>query len=574
MKLVVLKSGNDKVLYIQKTFRKNGKVSTRTVKTCGKLSELEKIYDDPIAYFKEEAIKLTEEDKRNSHKTTISFGTRERLSSDDPVVKNIGYLFLRKIFRGLGLDKIVKKISSEHKFEYDLESVLEHLIYSRIITPGSKLSTYEDRKDYVESGEFELHHIYRALSVLNEYFDYIQAEVYKNSHKLVRRNKHILYFDCSNFYFEIEQEDEFRRYGVSKEHRPNPIVQMGLFMDGNGIPLAFDLNPGNTNEQITLRPLETKILKDFDLSKIIVCTDAGLASYSNREFNDVKDRAFIVTQSIKKLPKHLKEWALATDMNKLPKGMTYLNGNESDGSLVMYKSRYCLEDELVETPIGKVKKTKSWRLIVTYSTSYAKYQRRLRASQVKRAKELIANPSAFNKVSSTDCKRFVKNIAYDANGEIITKNKLIFDEALEIEESMYDGYYALSTNLEGDAKEIVALNHKRWKIEESFRIMKTDLKSRPVFVSLKEHIFAHFLTCFLALLIVRIIDNKLKEKYTTLEILETLRKCRVVKGEDGYLNISQGSDCLKDLCEMFTVEAMWGGYSTQEMREIINQSKV
>jgi len=573
MKLVILKSGNDKVLYIQKTFRKNGKVSTRTIKTCGRLSELSKIYDDPIAHFKEEAIRLTEEDKKITHKTTISF-SREKLTSDNPPLKNIGYLFLRKIFRGLGLDKIVKKISSEHKFEYDLESVLENLIYTRIITPGSKLSAFEDRKDYVEPGDFGLHHIYRALTVLNEYFDYIQAEVYKNSHKLVKRNKNILYFDCTNFYFEIEQEDEFRKYGVSKEHRPNPIVQMGLFMDGNGIPLAFDLNPGNTNEQITLRPLESKVLKDFDLSKVIVCTDAGLASYSNREFNDIKDRAFIVTQSIKKLPKHLKEWALSTDLNKLPTGMTYLNGSESDKSLVLYKSRYCLEEELIDTPLGKIKRNKSWRLIVTYSRSYALYQRKLRNAQIKRAKELIANPSAFNKVSSTDCKRFIKNISFDKNGEIVTTNKLIFDEQIEIEESMYDGYYALSTNLDGDAKEIVALNHKRWKIEESFRIMKTDLKSRPVFVSLKEHIFAHFLTCFLALLIVRIIDNKLKEKYTTLEILEALRENKVIKGIDGYINASKSSECLNDLCKIFNIEAMWSGYSMQEMREIINQSKV
>lgn len=573
MKLVVLKSGNDKVLYIQKTFRKNGVVSTRTIKTCGKLSELQKIYDDPISHFKEEAIKMTKEDKETSHKINITFCAREKLKSDEPVVKNIGYLFLRKIFRGLGLDKIVKKICEEHKFEYDLESVLEHLIYSRIITPGSKLSTFEDRKDYVESGEFELQHIYRALTVLNEYFDYIQAQVYKNSHKLVKRNKNILYFDCTNFYFEIEQEDEFRRYGISKEHRPNPIVQMGLFMDGNGIPLAFDLSPGNTNEQITLRPLETKVLKDFDLSKLIVCTDAGLASYSNREFNDMQDRAFIVTQSIKKLPKHLREWALETDLNKLPKGMTYLNGNESDDSIVLYKSRHCLEDELVDTPVGKIKKTKSWRLIVTYSKSYALYQKRLRQNQINRAKQLIANPSIFNKTNSNDCKRFVKNLAFDSNGEIV-KSKLVFDEQLVIEESMYDGFYALSTNLEGDAKEIVALNHNRWKIEESFRIMKTDLKSRPVFVSLKEHIFGHFLTCFLALLIVRIIDNMLKEKYTTLEILETLRDCKVVKGLDGYYNISKGNECLNDLCSLFNIEAMWGGYSTQEMREIINQSKV
>ena len=568
MILQVTKSGNDKFLYIVKKYRKNGKSTSTTIMRCGKLSELEKEYDDPIAFFTNKAKEMSEEEERNGNASFVSLMERKKLNSDKEVLLNGGYLFLRKIYASLHLDYFVKRIAKEYKLQYDLNKILQDLIYTRIIYPGSKLSSFEDKNKLIEKGDYELHDVYRALSVLNKWLDKIQAFVYEQSVKLVKRNTNILYFDCTNFFFEIEKEDEFRKYGISKEHRPNPIVQMGLFMDGNGIPLAFDLNPGNTNEQVTLRPFEEKVLKDFNISKLVVCTDAGLASYSNREFNDKKNRAFIVTQSIKKLEGYLKDWAL--DINNFPKSI------KDDDEKIYYKSRYIKKEMKLETntPLGKVKMDKEWRLVVTYSNKYAKYQKMLRENQIKRAKALIDNPSKFNKVNSQDCKRFIKNIAYDSNGEIVTNKVLIFDDSIEEEEAKYDGFYAISTNLEGDEKEIVKINNQRWEIEESFRIMKTDLRSRPVYVSLKEHISAHFLTCFLALLFIRIIEKKLAGKYTTNAIIEILRNINYVDVEAGYISAFKGSEVLDALIKEFKIECDYNTYTPEQMRKILHQSKM
>lgn len=574
MKLFVRKTKNDASLYIVKSYRLNGKSTSRIMKTCGRLSELKEQYDDPIAYFKQVAIEMTNEEKLHKHDDVKNIRINGMLNKGEEKLLNGGVLFLRKIYRDLKLDKICKKISKEHEFQYDLDKILEDLIFTRIICPGSKLSGYEDAKGFIESPNYELHDIYRALSVLNEYFDYIQAEVYKNSNKIIKRNKTVLYFDCTNFYFEIEQADEFRKYGFSKEHRPNPIVQMGLFMDGSGFPLAFDLHPGNTNEQITLRPLESKVLKDFNLSKIIVCTDAGLASYSNREFNNVQDRAFIVTQSIKKLPAHLKSWALENNnFKKLDEETGFSFTELVDKYQVIYKSRYMKEDITVDTPLGRVNVNREWRLIVTYSKKYAIYQKSLRENQIKRAKAIINNPSGFNKVSAQDCKRFISNLSFTNEGEIATKKKLIFNEEVVKEEEKYDGFYAVTTNLTGDAKEIVRINHNRWKIEECIRIMKTDMSARPIYCSLKEHIKGHFLTCFLDLLIAKIIDAKVKQTHTMSELLETIRAHKYTSLGNGYVASFKRTDLTDELDELFFIESQYQYYSPIEMRELINQSK-
>ena len=568
MVLQVVKSGNDKLLYIVKKYRKNGKSTSTTIMKCGKLSELEKQYDDPIAYFTNKAKEMTEEENKLGNTSFVSFMKRKQIDGGKEILLNGGYLFLRKIYSSLHLDYFVKRIAKEYKLQYDLNKILQDLIYTRIIFPGSKLSSFEDKNKLIEKGDYELHDVYRALGVLNEWLDKIQAFVYSQSTKLVKRNTNILYFDCTNFFFEIEKEDEFRKYGASKEHRPNPIVQMGLFMDGNGIPLAFDLNPGNTNEQITLRPFEEQVIKDFNISKLVVCTDAGLASYSNRDFNDRENRAFIVTQSIKKLESYLKDWALDTD--NFPKS---IKDNEEK---IFYKSRYIKKEMKLDTdtPLGKVKMGKEWRLIVTYSSKYAKYQKTLRDNQIKRAKALIDNPSKFNKVNSQDCKRFIKNIAYDSNGEIVSNKVLLFDESVANEEAKYDGFYAISTNLEGDEREIVKINHQRWEIEESFRIMKTDLRSRPVYVSLEEHISAHFLTCFLALLFIRIIEKKMDGKYTTNAIIEAIRNVNYVDVEAGYISAFSGNDLITTLSKEFKIECNYNTFTPEQMRKILHQSKI
>lgn len=567
MRLLISGKGDNTYLYIVKSFRIKGKSTTKVIENCGKLIDLRKEYEDPIKFFKEKASALTEEEKEENSSSFLNAFKRQKLSDKNEVLLNGGYLFLKKIYSSLHLDYFVNRISKKYKIKYDLNKILEDLIYSRIIFPGSKQSSYEDSKSFLEKGDYELHDVYRALTVLNDWFEDIQAFVYKQSTKIVKRNTKVLYFDCTNFFFEIEKEDNYRKYGISKEHRPNPIVQMGLFMDGNGLPLAIDINPGNTNEQITLRPFEEKVIKDFNLSRMIVCTDAGLASYSNRQFNDIQGRSFIVTQSIKKLKSYLRDWCLDTSNFTKSFGKT--------GEKVFYKSRPIQEDVSVQTdtPLGNVKLTKEWRLVVTYSEEYANYQRGIREQQIKRAKDLIKNPTKFNKINAQDCKRFIKNIAFDSNGEIIAKSKLIFDDTIADEEERYDGFYAISTNLDGDAKDIVEINKRRWEIEESFRIMKTDLRSRPVFVSLEEHINAHFLTCFLALLFVRLVEVKLDHKFKVSEIIESLRKIQYTDIGVGYISSFKMTSCIESLVNDFQIECDYNSYTPQQMRKIINSSK-
>jgi len=567
MRLLVSGKGDNTYLYIVKSVRVDGKSTTKIIENCGKLIDLKKQYEDPIKFFKAKANEMTLKDKEENSAAFLSGFKREKLGFDKEVLLNGGYFFLRKLYSALHLDYFIDRIAKKYKIQYDLNKILEDLIYSRIIFPGSKLSSYEDCKSFVEKGDYELHDVYRSLTVLNEWFDEIQAFVYKQTTKIVDRNTNILYFDCTNFFFEIEKEDEYRKYGISKEHRPNPIVQMGLFMDGNGLPLAIDLNPGNTNEQITLRPFEQKVIKDFNLSKLIVCTDAGLASYSNREFNDIQNRKFVVTQSIKKLSSHLKDWCL--DHKNFTKSFG------KDEHKVFYKSRPIKEEVSIQTDttLGKVNLSKEWRLVVTFSQEYADYQKNIREQQIKRAKEIINNPTRFNKVNAQDCKRFIKNISFDEEGQVIDKSKLIYDESIALEEEKYDGFYAISTNLDLDPSEIVKINRQRWEIEESFRIMKTDLKSRPVYVSLAEHINAHFLTCFLALLFVRLIEVKLNHNFKTSEIIDSLRNIRYTDIGVGYMSSFKMTPCIEALVKEFQIECDFNSYTPQQMRKVINSSK-
>lgn len=303
MRISLMKSGSDKIVYIVDSIRIDGKVKTKVIKRLGRLSDLEKEHPNALEYCKNEAMRLTEEKKLDEDNFIVKFFPTRELEFDKQVQFNAGYLFLQKIYYGLKLDKVCLEISEKYKFDYDLNKILKDLIFSRIIYPSSKLSTYKLAKNFLEQPNYELHDIYRSLTILAKEMNSIQAKLYKNSSRIIKRNTSVLYYDCTNYFFEIEKEDALRKYGVSKEHRPNPIVQMGLFMDADGVPLAFNINPGNTSEQVTVRPLEEMIIKDFNLSKFIYCSDAGLGSYNNRWFNSIQNRSFIVSQSLKKLPK-------------------------------------------------------------------------------------------------------------------------------------------------------------------------------------------------------------------------------------------------------------------------------
>ena len=378
MRLQIVKSKNAQSLYVVKSIYHNKKRTNKVIEKLGTYDHLKNVLnEEPIAWAKKYVEELNKKEKEGTRDILVKYSPTKIIEKNLQTSFNVGYLFLEKIYYDLGLNHICNEISNKYKFNYDLDNILSRLVYSRIIYPSSKLATFELSKKYIEQPNFELHDIYRALEVIAKETDFIQAELYKNSLKISKRNTNILYYDCTNYFFEIEQESGLRQYGPSKEHRPNPITQMGLFMDGDGIPLAFSITAGNTNEQITLTPLEEKILEDFKLSKFIVCTDAGLASNANRKFNDKDNRAFITTQSIKKLKKHLMDWALDPNGWHLSGDKKEYNINEIENdqkSLELYKDKTFFKERWIK------ENGLEQKLIVTYSLKYRNYQRQIRNS--------------------------------------------------------------------------------------------------------------------------------------------------------------------------------------------------
>ena len=518
MRLQITKSKNAECFYVVKSIYENKKRSSIVVEKLGNLAAVkEKAGNcDPYIWAKAYVDELNKKEQQAKlDDISITFSPNHSIDFDKQIKFTGGYLFLQKIYHQLGLNKISKEIAKRHNFEYDINAIMAMLVYTRILFPSSKASSFESAKNFLEEPNCKSHQIYRALDIIANETDFIQSALYKNSTSVIERNTNILYYDCTNFFFEIETSKGLRQYGVSKENRPNPIVQLGLFMDADGIPLAFCVNAGNTNEQTTLKPIEQKIISDYGKSKFIVCTDAGLASTANRKFNNVADRAFVTTQSVKQLKGFLKEWALSPDGWTIDgKGKFNLNEIDEDkySDTVFFKERWINENGLEQ------------RLIVTYSVKYRDYQQNIRNEQISRAQKLLnSNPKSINKSKQTDYKRLITKTSVTVDGEIADKDMYALNNELIANESMYDGFYAVCTNLEGDTQEIIKINHNRWEIEESFRIMKTEFKARPVYLSRDDRIKAHFTICFIALTLYRILEKKLEYKYTIKETLETLK---------------------------------------------------
>lgn len=579
MRLKVTKSKNAASLYVIKSIYKNGVRTSKIVEKLGTEAELrEKLNGaDPYEWAKEYIKKLNEEGKEQTRKILVPYEQSEIIPKNEQRSFNGGYLFLQKIYHELGLHKICKKISQRYKFDFDLDSILSRLVYGRVIFPSSKLATNELSKKFIEQPNFDLHQIYRALEVLAKETDFIQSALYENSLKIFKRNTGVLYYDCTNYFFEIEQEDGNKQYGPSKDHKPNPIIQMGLFMDGDGIPLAFSMNKGNMNEQLTLKPLEKKIISDFELSKFIVCTDAGLASEENRKFNDKDGRAFITTQSIKKLKEHLKKWVLAPDGWKLPGSeksydISKLNemmekanpeDREKIRSKVFYKERWIKENDFEQ------------RLIVTYSIKYRDYQRKIRNGQIERAQKLIdTNPTKLKKCNPNDYKRFIHKTSCTSDGEIAEKELYSIDSSLILKEEAFDGFYAVCTTLEDDVSEIIKVNSRRWEIEECFRIMKSEFKARPVYLSNDDRVEAHFTTCFISLILYRLLEKRLNEKFTCHEIITGLRDMNFleVKG-DGYIPTYTRTDFTDALHDAFGFRTDYQIVTSGVMKKIFKETK-
>ena len=574
MRLQISKSKNAASLYIIKTVYTNGKEHTKIVEKLGTEQELRERLNgqDPYEWAKDYVDKLNKKEKEESRQVIIKRTQSKLINKGEQLSYNGGYLFLQQLYHDLKLHGICRDISDKYKFSFTLDSILSRLIYGRILFPSSKLNTFQLSKTLLEQPDFELQHIYRALEVIAKESDFIQAQLYKNSLAVSKRNDKILYYDCTNYFFEIEQEDGSKQYGPSKEHRPNPIVEMGLFMDGDGIPLAFSIHSGNTNEQLTLQPLEKKILEDFSLAKFVVCTDAGLSSIDNRKFNNLGERAFITTQSIKKLKKHLKEWALAADGWHLEGMSEPFNISKIEESeeikdkyrdSTFYKERWIKEDGLEQ------------KLIVTFSLKYKEYQRHIRSRQIDRATKLLeTKPSSLNKHHQNDYKRFISKTNVTNDGEIAEKEVYSINQDVIINEEAYDGFYAVCTNLEDDAPAITKINHNRWEIEECFRLLKTDFKARPVYLSRDDRIKAHFTTCFLSLTLYRYLEKRLKEKFTSSEIIGQLRDMNFysVPGE-GYIPTYTRTDFTDALHNAFGFRTDYQIVTLKQMKKIFRDTK-
>ena len=532
MRLNIVKSKNAEQLYIIQSYRKpDGKSTTRIVRKLGTMQERLPEHDNDrgkvILWAKEEARKCTEQEQNGSLEVSILLSEKKQLKPDRETTFNGGYLFLQKIFYDLGIDKTCRRIQKKYRFQSDLGEILRNLVYARILDPGSKRSSLEYCNSLLETPEYALHDIYRALDILQKESAFIQASLYNSNQKM--HNTSVLYYDCTNFFFEMEEANGICQYGRSKENRPNPIVQMGLFMDGNGLPLALSVFPGNRNEQPSLIPLEKQILKDFELSKFIVCTDAGLASQANRRFNNGNGRSYIVTQSLKNMKAYLKEWALdptgwKTSGEQTEYSLDTLN-EERHFDEVFFKERWINEKGIEQ------------RLIVSYSPKYRQYKRAVRSRQIDRALKILAKGSNGKTRNPNDPKRFIDEQQMTMDGVLAELKTRALNEERILEEEQYDGFYAVCTTLEDELGTIIRINKRRWEIEESFRIMKSEFHSRPVYLRREERIKAHFLTCFIALLIYRVLEVKTGEEFSIRELVNTMKSMRFRQIEGmGYIS--------------------------------------
>jgi transposase len=523
-----------------------------------------------MAWAKEIARKETDLYIQAHGKVTVEFSKAACIPLNQQRSFHAGYLFLQSLCTQLRLDKICRTIKGRHRFKYDLNAIFTDLVYARILSPASKLGSYDFCQTLLEAPKYSLQDVYRALSVISEESEFIQSELYKNSNYVHPRNNRILYYDCTNYYFEIEDEDDFRRYGKSKENRPNPIVTMGLFMDADGIPLAFDIFPGNQNEQTTLKPLESKILQDFGCSDFIFCSDAGLGSSSNRRFNSFGNRAYIITHSLKKMKQEDREIALnPTQFRKVGSTRFIDLSTLDEEDEEIYHSIYYKEIPIVT---GDMDET----LIVTYSPKYKAYQKNIRSGQIERALKIISSPGKKRKGKNpNDPMRFVKKTSFTPDGEIAEGQAYSLDEEQIEKEAMYDGFYAVITNLEGDINEIIKINKQRWEIEENFRLMKTEFEARPVYVRREDRIRAHFMTCYMSLLLYRLLEKKLGSSYTSEQILETLRsmKMTLLSTASGYIPSYTRSEITNALHKAFGFRTDYEFIPKSSMRSIIKETK-
>ena len=611
MKLYYDKRLKDPTYYIQQGFRNGKKTTTKNIKRLGKHSELLLITDNPLEYAKNEVKKMNEEYRSGRSEFIVTMDFNERIPSTDSPCSNstslnIGYLYLKDIYAKLNLSDFFKSVSSDRKITYDCNKICQFLTYARILDPASKYGTYDKLDTYYEKPQVEYQHMIRFLDILDRNSDQYLKHLFDNSENIVKRDTSVMYYDCTNYFFETEKPDEeivdevtgeiilgLRQFGISKENKTSPIVEMGLIMDSRGIPISMCIHPGNTNEQLTAVPLEKEVIKMTGNKKFIYCADAGLGSYNIRKFNDMGGRAYIVTQSVKKLGQEIKDIVfndsnyrlLSNDDAITLKEMRTFN-KKGANNLSLYNdfaykvipANTAMDTGLYEEKVyknGRTKKVKAkgtlhQYIIVTFSRKMMEYQRTIRERQLERAKKLLRlkDPEKIKK-GPNDIRRFLKNTSSDTANYVLDMDKIH-------EEEKYDGFYAVATNLDDSAKDILAVAQNRYKIEDCFRIMKTNFDARPVFLRKPERIRAHFLICYTALLIYRLMECKLDDNLThvtTSNLIKTLRNMNVVNMDNMYYkSIYSGSQALDALERCFELQLNRKYYRPSDLNKIVKKS--
>lgn len=610
MKLYYDKRLKDPTYYIQQGFRNGKKTTTKNIKRLGKHSELLLITDNPLEYAKNEVKKMNEEYRSGRSEFIVTMDFNERIPSTDSPCSNstslnIGYLYLKDIYAKLNLSDFFKSVSSDRKITYDCNKICQFLTYARILDPASKYGTYDKLDTYYEKPQVEYQHMIRFLDILDRNSDQYLKHLFDNSENIVKRDTSVMYYDCTNYFFETEKPDEeivdevtgeiilgLRQFGISKENKTSPIVEMGLIMDSRGIPISMCIHPGNTNEQLTAVPLEKEVIKMTGNKKFIYCADAGLGSYNIRKFNDMGGRAYIVTQSVKKLGQEIKDIVfndsnyrlLSNDDAITLKEMRTFDKKDAN-NLSLYNdfaykvipANTAMDTGLYEEKVyknGRTKKVKTkgtlhQYIIVTFSRKMMEYQRTIRERQLERAKKLLRlkDPEKIKK-GPNDIRRFLKNTSSDTANYVLDMDKIY-------EEEKYDGFYAVATNLDDSAKDILAVAQNRYKIEDCFRIMKTNFDARPVFLRKPERIRAHFLICYTALLIYRLMECKLDDNLThvtTSNLIKTLRNMNVVNMDDMYYkSIYSGSQALDALERCFELQLNRKYYRPSDLNKIVKK---
>lgn len=610
MKLYYDKRLKDPTYYIQQGFRNGKKTTTKNIKRLGKHSELLLITDNPLEYAKNEVKKMNEEYRSGRSEFIVTMDFNERIPSTDSPCSNstslnIGYLYLKDIYAKLNLSDFFKSVSSDRKITYDCNKICQFLTYARTLDPASKYGTYDKLDTYYEKPQVEYQHMIRFLDILDRNSDKYLKHLFDNSENIVKRDTSVMYYDCTNYFFETEKPDEeivdevtgeiilgLRQFGISKENKTSPIVEMGLIMDSRGIPISMCIHPGNANEQLTAVPLEKEVIKMTGNKKFIYCADAGLGSYNIRKFNDMGGRAYIVTQSVKKLGQEIKDIVfndsnyrlLSNDDAITLKEMRTFN-KKGANNLSLYNdfaykvipANTAMDTGLYEEKVyknGRTKKVKAkgtlhQYIIVTFSRKMMEYQRTIRERQLERAKKLLRlkDPEKIKK-GPNDIRRFLKNTSSDTANYVLDMDKIH-------EEEKYDGFYAVATNLDDSAKDILAVAQNRYKIEDCFRIMKTNFDARPVFLRKPERIRAHFLICYTALLIYRLMECKLDDNLThvtTSNLIKTLRNMNVVNMDDMYYkSIYSGSQALDALERCFELQLNRKYYRPSDLNKIVKK---